>query len=53
MVDYNLSNADNGDYNPFRHPFYLIANLALRGDLDDAQFPMKYDIDWIRHFAQP
>ena len=39
-------------YNPFRHPHYLLLNLALGGtnggSLDDTPFPCRYEIDYVR-----
>ena len=38
--------------NPFHHPQYILLNLALGGDnggtIDDAAFPMRYEIDYVR-----
>ena len=42
-----------GNYsNPFHCPHYILLNLALGGDnggpIDDAAFPMRYEIDYVR-----
>lgn len=42
-----------GNYsNPFHRPQYILLNLALGGDnggpIDDAAFPMRYEIDYVR-----
>ena len=38
--------------NPFTKPQYILLNLALGGDnggaIDDAAFPMRYEIDYVR-----
>lgn len=38
--------------NPFHRPQYILLNLALGGDnggtIDDAAFPMRYEIDYVR-----
>lgn len=38
--------------NPFQAPQYILLNLALGGDnggpIDDSQFPMRYEIDYVR-----
>jgi beta-glucanase (GH16 family) len=37
---------------PFRHPQYILLNLALGGDnggkIDDSSLPMRYEIDYVR-----
>ena len=41
-----------GYTNPFHRPQYILLNLALGGDnggiIDDAAFPMRYEIDYVR-----
>ena len=43
---------------PFTRPYHLILNLAVGGDwggqrgIDDAQFPQRMTIDYIRYWAQ-
>lgn len=43
-------------YNPFRHPHYLLLNLALGGQnggsLDDTPFPCRYEIDYVRVYSK-
>ena len=38
--------------NPFQQPQYILLNLALGGDnggeIDDAAFPLRYEIDYVR-----
>ena len=46
-------NGSLGRYeNPFHAPQYILLNLALGGDnggsIDDSQFPMRYEIDYVR-----
>ena len=46
-------NGSIGHYdNPFHHPQYILLNLAIGGDnggtIDDAAFPMRYEIDYVR-----
>ena len=42
--------------NPFNRPQYLLLNLALGGDnggtIDDAAFPMRYEIDYVRVYQK-
>ena len=42
--------------NPFNSPQYLLLNLALGGDnggtIDDAAFPMRYEIDYVRVYQK-
>lgn len=42
--------------NPFHRPQYLLLNLALGGDngggIDDAAFPVKYEIDYVRVYQK-
>ena len=42
--------------NPFKHPHYMIVNLALGGasggEIDDSSFPVRYYIDSIRIYQQ-
>lgn len=52
---YPLSNADQGEHNPFKFPFFLVLNLALGGtsggDPSGLNFPIKLEVDWIRAFT--
>jgi beta-glucanase (GH16 family) len=46
-----INKADQGAYNPFRAPHYLILNLALGdwgGTVDDSVLPQKFLIDYVR-----
>ena len=51
-----LSEADDSNDNPFRHPQYLLMNLALGGSaggpIDDSVFPQKYLVDYVRVYQQ-
>lgn len=55
-----LSSTVNGSIghhsNPFHRPQYILLNLALGGDnggpIDDAALPMRYEIDYVRIYAQ-
>jgi beta-glucanase (GH16 family) len=56
-----LSDADDNDDNPFRHPQYLLMNLALMspalgssfgGFIDDTVLPQKYLVDYVRVYQQ-
>lgn len=42
--------------NPFTRPQYILLNLALGGDnggeIDDAAFPMRYEIDYVRVYRK-
>ena len=46
----------SGSYNPFRHPHYILLNLALGGvnggPIDDEAFPMRYEIDYVRVYQK-
>ncbi len=56
-----LSETVNGalgmDIHPFRHPHYLLLNLAIGGNnggpIDDTAFPMRYEIDYVRLYQKP
>lgn len=41
--------------NPFNHPQYILLNLALGGDnggpIDNGALPMRYEIDYVRIYA--
>lgn len=47
-----LDRAGKGNENPFRHPQYLLLNLALGGEwgkeIDDSKLPQQYKIDYVR-----
>lgn len=50
-------NGSIGQYtNPFTRPQYILLNLALGGDnggtIDDAAFPMRYEIDYVRVYQK-
>ena len=49
---YKLAAADENGDNAFRHPQYLLLNLALGGSwggqIDDAIFPQRYEVDYVR-----
>jgi beta-glucanase (GH16 family) len=53
-----LDKAGAGEENPFRKPHYLILNLAIGGSwggqkgIDDAVFPQRYEIDYVRFYRQ-
>ena len=55
-----LSTTVNGSIgrnsNPFHRPQYILLNLALGGDnggiIDDAAFPMRYEIDYVRVYQK-
>lgn len=53
---FNVSSADNGSYNPFRQPHYMIVNLAIGGnnggDPSNTSFPLKYYIDYVRVYQK-
>lgn len=53
---FDLSAADDGGDNPFRHPQYLILNLALGGSwggkMDDSVLPQKFLIDYVRVYQK-
>lgn len=50
---FDLKHADVGPDNPFRQPMYLLLNLALfdnQGSLKDSDFPMRYEVAYVRVF---
>ena len=55
-----LSTTQNGKIgqytNPFNRPQYILLNLALGGDnggtIDNAAFPMRYEIDYVRVYQK-
>jgi len=55
-----LSTTQNGSIgkytNPFNRPQYILLNLALGGDnggtIDQAAFPMRYEIDYVRVYQK-
>lgn len=57
MNHLDLKDADGADRgNPFRRPVYLILNQAIGGDSGgDAsrlEFPVRYEIDWVRVYQR-
>lgn len=57
MALHKVKNGAIGEYsNPFRQPHYLLLNLAIGGVNggipDDATFPLKYYIDYVRVFQE-
>jgi hypothetical protein len=41
--------------NPFRQPHYILLNLAIGsngGIPDDSEFPLKYEIDYVRVYEK-
>lgn len=55
---YNFSPAEkNEETYPFRHPFYLLLNVAIGGDfggpeVDDSIFPQEYLIDYVKVYKE-
>jgi beta-glucanase (GH16 family) len=52
-----VKNGSVGSYkNPFRQPHYILLNLAIGGQHggqpDDAAFPLKYEIDYVRVYQK-
>lgn len=48
----NTLNPDGG--NPFQQPHYLLLNLAIGsngGDPAGSKFPIKYEVDYVRYYA--
>lgn len=53
----DVRNGSIGNHeNPFTKPQYILLNLAMGGDnggvIDDAQLPMRYEIDYVRCFRK-
>ena len=53
----DTQNGSVGNYtNPFRQPHYILLNLAIGGQNggtpDDAAFPLKYEIDYVRVYQK-
>lgn len=53
---FQIDQAGVGEDNPFRHPQYLLLNLALGGswgkEINDANLPQKYKIDYVRVYRE-
>jgi len=53
---FNVDDAVEDGYNPFRDPHYILLNLALGGSwggkIDDSIFPQKFLIDYVRVYQQ-
>jgi beta-glucanase (GH16 family) len=49
---HNLYNRDGSGYYPFRHPQYMLLNLAIGGmnggDPSRSNFPLAYEIDYVK-----
>ena len=50
-------NGSVGNYtNPFRQSHYILLNLAIGGDnggaIDDAAFPLQYEVDYVRAYQK-
>ena len=57
MNHLDLATADQADLgNPFRQPLYLILNQAIGGqcggDPTDTQFPIRFEVDWVRVYQR-
>jgi beta-glucanase (GH16 family) len=57
MNHLTLAEADSADQgNPFHRPEYIILNQAIGGecggDLAQTQFPIRFEIDWVRVYQQ-
>jgi len=57
MNHLDLADADRADRgNPFRRPEYIILNQAIGGDCggdpSQTQFPIRYEIDWVRVYQR-
>lgn len=54
--DMMFAQGKSSSYNPFRHPHYILLNLALGGvhggPIDDNAFPMRYEIDYVRVYQK-
>src|SRR6185436_11651947 len=52
---FTVDTATVGSYNPFRQPWYMLANLAIGGnnggDPSGTTFPLQYNIDYIRVYC--
>ncbi|HOK04569.1 MAG TPA: glycoside hydrolase family 16 protein [Victivallales bacterium] len=53
---FNVSEADEENYNPFREPFYILMNFAIGGTwggkIDDNILPQQFIIDYIRVYQK-
>jgi beta-glucanase (GH16 family) len=51
-----LDKTNNPDgYNPFSQPHYMLLNLAIGsngGDPSKSQFPIRYEVDWVRVYQK-
>ena len=52
----DLARADQGTYNAFHLPHYVILNLALGGNwggrIDDAILPQRMEVDYVRVYKK-
>lgn len=57
MNHLDLSAADSADEgNPFHRPVYFILNQAIGGNGGDpgrTQFPVRFEVDWVRVYERP
>jgi beta-glucanase (GH16 family) len=53
---FRVSRADEGGWNPFQEPFYLIITLALGGtwggEIEETALPQKLQVDFVRIYAR-
>jgi len=53
---FKLSDAEEGGYNAFRNPFYILLNFAIGGQwggkIDDSILPQKFLVDYIRVYQR-
>ena len=52
----SLSNRDGKGYYPFKHPQYMLLNMAIggdnAGDASNTSFPRKFQIDYVRVYQK-
>lgn len=53
---FNISAANQGDFNPFRQPFYILLNLAMGGawpgPIDHKILPQQFLVDYVRVYQK-
>lgn len=56
LNEVDLSKTIHSDgFNPFHHPHYLLLNLAIGsngGDPSETEFPIRYEVDYVRVFQK-
>lgn len=53
---FDVEQAKNGEFNPYRQPHFILLNLALGGrsggKIDDSKLPQKFIVDYVRVYQK-